>query len=174
MSRTALKVFLLLAWLVQAMPGPAVAQDAAVLADSLPARILFVTSGGYWEETEKATETEEAEGEASGLAEAAPQNRGYYRLVAIRGDDNRSLLQLQHIALTANGPELARSAGVEEINSLGAFITDIRPGDSTGAASGPGFAAYIYLKLDPTVAEPDTWALYIDEFGDIMVEMSSN
>ena len=43
----------------------------------------------------------------------ARQQRGYYRLIAIRGEDNRSLLELQHIALTPEGPQLLTSAAVE-------------------------------------------------------------
>ena len=64
--------------------------------------------------------------------------------------------------------------GIDEINALGAYVTDMRPEDSTGAATQAGFGAYIFLKTDPTVAEPETWALYIDEFGEIQVERSSN
>ena len=94
--------------------------------------------------------------------------------MAIRGEDNRSLLELQEIALGSDGPALASSTGIDEINSLGGYITDIRPEDSTGAASRQGFGAYIYLKTDPAVAEPETWALYIDEFGEMLVERSSN
>lgn len=168
MFRTTSKVLLLLACLAPAMPAQGLAQEAPVLADTLPPRILFVTSGGYWEEQN------EAKDETAELDEDVTEQRGYYRLIAIRGEDNRSLLQLQQIALTTNGPELATSTGIEEINSLGGYITDIRPEDSTGAASGPGFAAYIFLKTDPTVVEPETWALYIDEFGDMQVERSSN
>ena len=155
------------------------------LANQAP-RILFVTSGGYWEEAGEtdpdpadpdAAEPESADNEtkddtASELAEAVPASHGYYRLIAIRGEDNRSQVHLQQIALTPQG--LALSIEIDEINSLGGYVTDMRPEDSTGAASGAGFAAYIYLKTDPTVVEPDTWALYIDEFGDIQVERSSN
>lgn len=168
MIRTASKVLLLLAWLAPAMPGPGIAQEVSAQADSLSARILFVTSGGYWEKQD------EAEDATAELDEDLPKQRGYYRLIAIRGEDNRSLLQLQQIALKTNGPELVTSTGIDEINSLGGYITDIRPEDSTGAANEPGFAAYIFLKTDPTVVEPETWALYIDEFGDMQVERSSN
>ena len=108
------------------------------------------------------------------FATAAQAQEEAAALIAIRGADNRSQLHLQQIALTPEGPELALSIGIDEINALGAYVTDIRPEDSTGAASAPGFAAYIYLKTDPKVAEPETWALYVDEFGEIQVERSSN
>jgi len=159
MIRTLSKVPLLLVWLVPAMPLTGSAQEPNDLAAALSPRILFVTSGGYWEKT----------GE-----EAGSQQRGYYRLIAVRGEDNRSLVELQHIALTADGPQLLERSGIEEINSLGAYVTDIRPEDSTGAAAQQGFGAYIYLKTAPNAVEPETWALYVDQFGDIQVEQSSN
>jgi hypothetical protein len=172
MIRTTPKMLLMLACLLPVMPGPGIAQDALALADTVSPRILFLTSGGYWEKPDEAsqTSTESVEG---GEASTGAQ-RGYYRLIAIRGEDNRSQLQLQQIALTPDGPEIATSVGIEEINGLGGYITDIRPEDSTGAASQQGFGAYIYLKTDPSIVEPETWALYIDEFGDILVERSSN
>ena len=157
MIRKMSKILLLLACLSPALSGPGFAQQASEMAAGLSPRILFVTSGGYWEK-----------------AEEGAQQRGYYRLIAIRGEDNRSLLELQHIALTADGPKLETSAAIEEINGLGAYITDIRPEDSTGAATQQGFGAYIYLKTDPKVVEPETWVLYIDDVGDIQVERSSN
>ncbi|MBU4528498.1 MAG: hypothetical protein KUA43_21905 [Hoeflea sp.] len=176
------KLLLLLAGLFTPLALQAHAQeDPVALASALSPRVLFITSGGYWEETEESEpaavpeSSDQTNGEASsGLAETAPPSRGYYRLIAIRGEDNRSQVHLQHIALTPEGPELALSMGIEEINSLGGYVTDMRPEDSTGAASQAGFAAYIYLKTDPTVAEPETWAVYIDEFGDLQVERSSN
>lgn len=162
MIRSTSRMMALLLCLAPLVSAPAFAQQASELADTLSPRILFMTSGGYWE---KAVEGAEAGSETQ---------RGYYRLVAIRGEDNRSLLQLQEIALTTDGPELASSIGIDEINSLGGYITDIRPEDSTGAARQQGFGAYIYLKTDPSVIEPETWAFYIDEFGEMLVERSSN
>ena len=170
------RLLLLLTSLILAPAGQAVAQeDPAALAGALSPRVLFVTSGGYWEESGESDAAAATEGETSPeLAEAAPASRGYYRLIAIRGADNRSEVHLQHIALTPDGPELVLSMGIDEINTLGAYVTDMRPEDSTGAASQAGFAAYIYLKTDPTVAEPETWAVYVDELGDLQVDRSSN
>ena len=162
MVRNASKILLLLGCLAGSVAAaPASAQDASQLADALSPRVLFVTSGGFW--------TAQNTGDTTG-----DQQRGYYRLIAIRGADNRSQLQLQQIALTADGPALKTSIGIDVINDLGAYITDIRPEDSTGAARQPGFAAYVYLKTDPAVVEPETWSIYVDEFGDMQVAASSN
>ena len=172
MNRTTPKMLLMLACLLPAMPGQAMTQDVLAMVDAVSPRILFLTSGGHWEKQEEASEAGSGNAEA-GESETGSQ-RGYYRLIAIRGEDNRSRLQLQQIALTPDGPEIASSTGIDEINSLGGYITDIRPEDSTGAATQQGFGAYIYLKTDPAVTEPETWVLYIDEFGEMLVERSSN
>lgn len=178
LPRPCLKVLALLACLVPAAPALVSAQDVSPLAENLSPRVLFVTSGGFWQETLPAETSDGAETgdteKAGELDAAAVATRGYYRLIALRGPDNRSELYLQQVALGAEGPEVAMTLGIEEINALGAYITDIRPENSTGAASGPGFAAYVYLKTDPTVIEPETWSVYLDEFGDLRVEPSSN
>lgn len=189
MSLPAAKTFFVFTGLVTGLfvgaELPTLAQDAGGIAQSLNERVLFVTSGGFWEEAiapqSDASGSAEAgdesnTGDAESKAEAAPSEtqRGYYRLIATRGEDNRSLVELQQIALTPEGPQLALSISLEEINALGAYVTDVRPENSTGAASQPGFSAFIYLKIDPTVTEPETWALFVDEFGDITVEKSSN
>jgi hypothetical protein len=169
MIRSRLKPYALIVCLVSLMSAPGWAQQAATLAEAVSPRILFLTSGGYWENSGEGSAPEaEATAAETGL------QRGYYRLIAIRGEDNRSLLQLQQIALTPEGPKLATTIGIDEINNLGGYVTDIRPEDSTGSASRQGFGAYVYLKTDPSVVEPETWSVYIDEFGDILVEQSSN
>lgn len=180
MTYPAPKILLVLAGLIPAMMSTGFAQDASVLAETVPSRVLFVTSGGFWQDVDEpeaadaAPESSEAPAEPAEPAAATPSARGYYRLIAIRGEDNKSLVYLQQIALTPQGPESTLTIGLDEINALGGYVTDIRPEDSTGAASQPGFAAYIYLKTDPKVIEPDTWSVYIDELGDIRVEQSSN
>jgi hypothetical protein len=196
MPKPALRVLLVIAGLIAGPVMPAPAQEAEEIAQGLNERVLFVTSGGYWEELvenqsdpsgvpgSSASEPGEAGADAPAEAVEEPQSgteaprsgtrRGYYRLVAIRGEDNRSLVDLQRIALTPEGPQLVLSISLEEINALGAYVTDIRPENSTGAASEPGFSAFIYLKTDPAVTEPETWALFVDTFGDIVVEKSSN
>lgn len=199
MSLRAALVPTLIAGLISIFPAAGSAQDSLTLAETLAGRVLFVTSGGYWEElaapepddaaqsqqqadaavkaadgAEPQAKNENAEAPVAAPTDAAAPRRGYYRLVAIRGEDDRSLVHLQQMELTPQGPEVTMSIGVEEINSLGGYVTDIRPEDSTGTATGPGFAAYIYLKTDPSVAEPDAWTLFVDEFGDIQVEQSTN
>lgn len=191
----AAKIITLMAGLIAMTTVASSAQDSLTLAETLAGRVLFVTSGGYWEElatpdpddaaqsqqpadaATKAPDGAEPQGKnenAEAPTDAAAPRRGYYRLVAIRGQDNRSLVHLQQMQQTPQGPEVIMSIGIEEINSLGGYVTDIRPEDSTGTVTQPGFAAYIYLKADPSVAEPDTWTLFVDEFGDIRVEQSTN
>ena len=55
-----------------------------------------------------------------------------------------------------------------------AYITDMRPESSSGVADRQGFAAFVYLKLDPASAEPDTYELYVDEFGDAVFAPATN
>jgi len=57
---------------------------------------------------------------------------------------------------------------------MNAYITDMRPENSTGIAQGPGFAAFIYLKLDPAVEEPDTYELFVDDLGDLSFMPATN
>lgn len=173
------KAFLILAGLFVCAPAASMAQNAEEIAEALPERVLFVTSGGFWQDAGDAagqeaaadgeTQTNEAEDPGAG-----DMRRGYYRLIVVRGEDNRSLVELQRIELAADGPTLDLSVGLEEINQIGAYVTDVRPENSTGTASEPGFAAFVYLKTDPSVSEPDTWTVFVDEFGDIVVEQSSN
>lgn len=193
----AARIITLMAGLMPMITVASSAQNSLTLAETLAGRVLFVTSGGYWEELAAPDRDDAAQNQqladavskpadgaepqakseppgAPAPTDAAALRRGYYRLVAIRGEDNRSLLHLQQMQQTPQGPETIMSIGIEEINSLGGYITDIRPEDSTGTVVQPGFAAYIYLKTDPSVAEPDTWTLFVDEFGDIRVEQSAN
>ncbi|WP_420409112.1 hypothetical protein [Hoeflea sp.] len=180
MSLPSAKSLFVLASLFVSVPAVALAQDVEEIAGALPERVLFVTSGGFWQDAGDDTasrdasaedETDTTVAEESGAAEMP---RGYYRLVVVRGEDNRSLAELQRIELAADGPVLVQSVSLEEIEEIGAYVTDVRPESSTGTSGQPGFSAYIYLKTDPTVSEPDTWSVFVDEFGDIVVEQSSN
>ncbi len=121
----------------------------------MPAQVLSVVSGGYWAGSEEA-------------------QRGYYRLVAIRSADNTSRLYLQRIQLAESGPALVDSVEIEAMTDMRAYITDMRPENSTGMAERPGFAAFVYLKLDPAAGEPDTYELFVDDFGDIAFTPASN
>ena len=128
---------------------------------ALPDRLLFTISGGYW------TKNAEEDGNQT-------QERGYYRLSAFRDLDNTSVLFLQKIALTDDGPKEDFTIEIEEMADLNAYITDMRPENSTGSVSGTGFAAYIYLKMDPKDVEPETYSLYIDDLENIYLEPASN
>lgn len=173
------KTLFILAGLLVSVPSASLAQNAEEIAEALPERVLFVTSGGYWEDAgDDASQETATDGEA-GTSEteeagAGEMRRGYFRLIVVRGEDNRSLAELQRIELAADGPALDQSTSLEEINELGAYVTDVRPENSTGTSSQPGFAAFVYLKTDPSVSEPETWTVIVDEFGDIVVEQSSN
>lgn len=128
---------------------------------TLPTRLLFTVSGGFW------TEDIEADG-------ATATRKGYYRLSAFRREDNTSALFLQKIANTDNGPEEVLTLELDEISAMNAYITDMRPESSTGNSSNVGFAAYIYLKTDPSIVEPETYSVYVDDLDDIFVEQASN
>lgn len=148
------------------------AQEPGDLAQELSPRLLFVVSGGFWESDEPAEQTDDEEAEAP--ADAEPDQRGYYRALALRSEDNSSRLYLQRIALTENGPELLDSTEVNEITERAGFITDIRPENSTGVSASPGFAAFIYIKDAPDAPEPAMLELFVDEFGEMTVDGASN
>jgi hypothetical protein len=128
---------------------------------TLPNGLTFVVSGGYW------TEEQDVDGQMV-------QTGGYYRLSSIMRADKTSMLVLQKIENTEDGPVQALTIDIEEISDMNAFITDVRPESSLGSASAPGFAAYVYLKTDLNTAEPETFSVYIDDLDDIYVEPASN
>lgn len=154
------------------------AEDPAVLAETTPTRVLSIVSGGYWEAEADAAEAEEKtddDAAANDNQKAEQQGkRGYYRSVAIRSADNTSRLFLQRIWLSADGPELLDSQEVTALTELQAYITDMRPENSTGIAKQHGFVTFVYLKTDPQAQEPDTWELFVDEFGDTAFTPASN
>lgn len=128
---------------------------------TLPNGLTFAVSGGYW------TEEREVDG-------AKVEAGGYYRLTSIMREDKTSVLVLQKIENTDQGPQQALTIDIEEISSMNAYITDMRPESSLGSATAPGFAAYVYLKTDLNTAEPETYSVYIDDLDDIYVEPASN
>lgn len=165
----------LFAFAVGLTAGVAVAQaqtdtetDPGQIAGSMSTRVLSVVSGGYWEGE---IETKSADGEAATDPVAA---RGFYRIAALRSMDNTSRLYLQRIRLTDGGPDLVDSVEIEALTEMNAYVTDIRPESSTGIAERPGFAAFIYLKIDPKAKEPDTYELFVDEFGDAAFAPATN
>lgn len=151
---------LILSVALSTITQPLVAQtlDEAL---TLPTALLFTVSGGVW--------TEEIETEGT-----ATTRKGYYRLSAFRREDNTSALFLQKIANTDAGPEEVLTLELEEVSAMNAYITDMRPENSTGGGSNVGFSAYIYLKTDPSVVEPETYSVYVDDLDDIYVEQASN
>lgn len=128
---------------------------------TLPTRLLFAVSGGFW------TEDIETDG-------ATTTSNGYYRLSAFRREDNTSVLFLQKIANTDKGPEEILTLELEEVSAMNVYITDMRPERSTGSSSTPGFASFIYLKTDPSIIEPETYSVYVDDLDDVYVEQASN
>lgn len=202
--RPVLKLAATLVVLGQLCMSPAHAQSAAETGiETLSDRVMFVVSGGFWEgvigEEDGSTEpaapaddaatdaaaapaTEAAAGtEASPEApatEAAPEvltmQKGYYRIVAIRAEDNHSLFYLQQMVLGEDGPQVVLTMDIAELSDLNAYVTDIRPEDSSGGASQPGFAAYVYLKPDLKTTEPETWSVLVDDLGDITVSQADN
>jgi hypothetical protein len=158
--------------LAVAGPMAVFAQEPSDLAEGLSPRLLFVVSGGFWQTNEAAGET--TEGEAEAPADAEPDQRGFYRALAIRSEDNSSRLYLQRIALTENGPELLDSTEITEVTERSGYITDIRPENSAGVSASQGFAAFIYIKDTPDAPEPDMLELFVDEFGELTLNGASN
>ncbi len=128
-------------------------------APAVPAEIIAVVSGGLW----RAGTEEQSEADTDA---APPDGGGYYRAIAVRSPDNTSRLYFQKIDLSTGKPEILETVDVEELASMPAYITDMRPETSTGVTDYEGFAAYVYLKEDPSAVEPDTWELFVDEFGE--------
>ncbi len=160
---------------VSAPPASSFAQEPALIPDN----IIFVTSTGYWEESGdplnvldpeagKTIEKQPAEGAA------APVQRGYYKLIAVRQPEGNARIFLQQIALDANGPKMVSSAELDEFSAMKVYVTDIRPETSNGVVRQPGLFATVYLKTDPTATEPETWTVLIDDIGDIKVERETN
>ena len=187
-------LLLMLAGVLYTATDPSRAQDADTEITAISGRLLFVVSGGYWEEAavtaetaapeadgEAATEEKPAEGEpaveaqdgAAATAEAQPAppaKRGYYRLVALRAEDNTSRVYLQQMRLADTGPEVEMTTDIEEISSQSLYVTNIV--QEIGSAA--GFSAFVYAKPDPKLPEPDTWTVFVDEFGELSVEKATN
>ncbi len=163
--------------LALAVPPALASDDPAVLAETTPSRVLSIVSGGYWEAEADAEAEENAGDDSASREEGSAGNqarRGYYRSVAIRSADNTSRLFLQRIWLSPDGPMLLDSREINALTDLQAYITDMRPENSTGIAKQHGFVTFVYLKRDPQAQEPDTWELYVDEFGDTAFTPASN
>ena len=111
--------------------------------EALSPRILFVVSGGFWQtlpEAEDGDESAAADGETgdsgeAGAATGDAEERGYYRALAYRSDDDTSRLYLQRIALGADGPAVVESSEITQVTERAGYITDIRPENSSGVSA---------------------------------------
>ncbi|MDQ0453955.1 hypothetical protein [Rhizobium paknamense] len=150
---------------------PALAEDVAHLAPD----VTFAISGGYWEDPGVAASNGiiKVPGNVAAL-KGAQAKRGYYRLVSLRQPDRTAKVYLQQMEATEEGPRLADSIELQEITALHAFITDLRPDDSSGLNRGLGFSATIFLKTDAEALEADSWTVVVDDFGEISVDRESH
>ncbi len=150
----------------------------------LPASILFATSTGYWEDgggaapaVQRAPATTTADGiekaSAAPVAGKAAPRHGYYKLFAVRQADRTAKIYLQQIAQDEDGPSILSTVEVQEINDLKPYVTDIRPESSGGMIKEPGLFAMVHLKTDPD-AEPESWTVIIDEFGEVNVDKAGH
>lgn len=154
--------------------------------DQLPVTATFVISGGFWEgdvgEIESAPDVAgngtatpaPTQPTAPQVGEKTETQRGYYKLIAIRQPDRTAKIYLQQILSAESGPKVLESVELEEFSAIKAYVTDIRPEDSTGVSRQPGLFATVYLKTGPQQMEPEGWTVLIDEFGDIRVERETN
>ncbi|UNK36855.1 hypothetical protein MNR02_10165 [Shinella sp. H4-D48] len=127
--------------------------------------VTFVVSTGFWEEP-----AEEADTDTAG----AQTRRGYYKLIAVRQADGTAEVHLQQIEATAEGPKIVSSAALEEFSAMKPYVTDIRPENSSGITTQPGFFATVSLKTDPKASEPESWTVLIDDLGEIKIERATN
>lgn len=152
--------------LLFAAPG---ARADEIFASALDPALLFAVSGGSWQEDGAETAGDDAT--ASEDAGEPQPAAGYFRLIAVRAEGGAAVY-LQRIARTEEGFALAESLPIEEINALSPLVVDIRPdGESAGL---PGFGAFVHLRTDPSVVEPETWSVFVDEFGDLAVSRGTN
>lgn len=172
------------------------AQAGEVEEPVLPASILFATSTGYWEDDGGAPAVQRAPaGPVSGApvshgttapgdisdgtapvvqpnAKGTPRH-GYYKLFAVRQPDRTAKVYLQQIAQAEDGPAIVSTVELQELNELKPYVTDIRPESSGGMIKEPGLFAMVHLKTEPD-ADPESWTVIIDEFGEVSVGKASN
>lgn len=143
--------------------------------DELPVSAIFVISSGLWEE-EPAAAPAPAEGANAEAARTppAPPRRGYYKVAAIRQGDGTARIYLQQIAYTPDGPHLIQTVELEEFSKFKAYVTDIRPENSSGNGNVPGLFVTVHLKTDPMATETEGWTVLINELGDMKIEKGTN
>lgn len=152
---------------------PAIASEL----DELPPQVTFSISGGRWEDPGESVENGIVKSPklASNAQSAAKSTRhGYYRLVAVQQPDQTGKVFLQQMQVTDVGSQLIDRVELQEISELHAIITDIRTDDTSGINRSLGFLATVYVKTNPKSADPDSWNVMIDEFGEIQVARESH
>ncbi len=127
--------------------------------DLLPPSVTFVVSTGFWQ-----TQTELA----------GSHRKGYYKLVSVRQADRSAKVYLQQVAMTDTGPQVVSTVGIDELNRLHPYVTDIRAEASNGMRTEPGLFATVYLRTDPDDAENDAFTVIVNEFGELNTGRASN
>lgn len=147
--------------------------------DEVPVAAIFVISSGLWEEEPAPPAAAAPAGANAATSEAAPTpaappRRGYYKVVALRQVDGTARIYLQQVAYTPEGPSLIQTVELEEFSKFKAYVTDIRPENSSGSGNVPGLFVTVHLKTDPMATETEGWTVLIDELGDMKIEKASN
>jgi len=147
----------------------------------LPATIQFSTSTGYWEDdgaaaapaTPPAAKDTPAPQQTAQPAQKPRQRHGYYKLFSVRQADRTSKVYLQQIIAGDAAPEILSTTELPEITAMKAYVTDIRPENSSGIIREPGLFAMVFIKVDPD-ADAEVWNVMLDEIGEVSVEKASN
>lgn len=145
--------------------------------DELPPQVTFSIIGGRWEdpgESDNNGIVKSPNLEKGAQSPAKLIRRGYYRLVAVQQPDQTGKVFLQQMQVTDAGPQLIDRVELQEITELHGFITDIRTDDTSGVNRSLGFLATVYVKTNQKSADPDSWNVIIDEFGEIQVARESH
>lgn len=169
--RTSLSFLLLLVFAGNVMPAKASELD------ELAPQVTFSISGGRWEdpgESDNNGIVKSPELKKGTQSPAKSIRRGYYRLVAVQQPDKTGKVFLQQMQVTDAGPQLIDRVELQEITDLHGFITDIRTDDTSGSNRSLGFLATVYVKTNQKSADPDSWNVIIDEFGEIQVARESH
>jgi hypothetical protein len=127
--------------------------------DLLPPTITFVVSTGFWQD--------QSENEST-------RRKGYYKLVSVRQNDRSARVYLQQVAMSDSGPQIISTVGIDDLNGMHPFVTDIRAEISNGNRVEPGLFATVYLRTDPGAAESDAYTVIVNEFGELKASRASN
>jgi hypothetical protein len=106
-------------------------------------------------------------------AQKPRQRHGYYKLFSVRQADRTSKVYLQQIVAGDAAPEILSTTELPEITAMKAYVTDIRPENSSGIIREPGLFAMVFIKVDPD-ADAEVWNVMLDEIGEVSVEKASN